>query len=65
MKGGRLKVLRNEALQRRRVRREDGESEDPPGGGDEARGEGLKGDPRILSQMLLGKPIRILVPPAA
>ena len=45
MKGGRLKVLRDEALQRGGVRREDGEGEDPPGGGDEARGEGLKGDP--------------------
>ena len=45
MKGGRLKVLRDEALQRGGVRREDGEGEDPPGRGDEARGEGLKGNP--------------------
>ena len=44
MKGGRLKVFRDEALQRGGVRREDGEGEDPPGRGDQARGKGLKGN---------------------
>ena len=41
VEGGRLEVLRDEALQRRRVGRENGEGEDPPCGGDEAGGKGL------------------------
>ena len=42
VEGGRLEVLGDGALQRRRVGRENGEGEDPPCGGDEAGGKGLE-----------------------
>ena len=42
VEGGRLEVLRDEALQRRRVGRENGQGEDPPRARHEAGGKGLK-----------------------
>lgn len=48
VEGGRLKVLRNEALQDCRVGREDGQGKDPPRGGDEAGGKGLEINRKVI-----------------